>query len=165
MFIVPLQSQSEFWPNFGLQMFWGSSEPDARPSHGWCMGYGAEFLGFLLRCLRNSMFAPLTRAPHLLLRTFTGCSSVRLFRFHVSWSTHGWPGGILAENLSISKDGAKVRRTFALLQIFGQENAKKVHFGGFWGQKWWFTGMIMQGCWAWRKENGDYGCCERDDGG
>ena len=42
------------------------------------------------------MFAPLTRAPHLLLRTFTGCSSVRLFRFHVAWSTHAGRGEISA---------------------------------------------------------------------
>ena len=73
-----------------------------------------------------------------ILRKF-GWRGVRKFygarRKAVSWSTHGWPGGILGENLSISKDGAKVRRTFRVLQIFWQENAKKVHFGGFWGQK------------------------------
>ena len=47
-----------------------------------------------------------------ILREF-GWRGVRKFygarRKAVSWSTHGWPGGILAENLSISKDGAKVR--------------------------------------------------------
>ena len=54
-----------------------------------------------------------------LLRCAAACSQFQVYPLQrletasrskaVSWSTHGWPGGILVENQSISKDGAKVR--------------------------------------------------------
>ena len=41
-------------------------------------------------------------------------------------------GGLTA---SLSKDGAKLRRTFRVFQIFSQKNDEKVHFYGFWAEK------------------------------
>ena len=91
---------ADFWGKSVDGQSYGFTEPDARPFEGRCMTYGVEFLGFLLRCLRNSMFAPLTRAPHLLLKEFydlalsapaalsleatSRVASSWLFRFHVA---------------------------------------------------------------------------------
>ena len=75
------------------------------------------------------MFAPLTRAPHLLLRTFTGCSSVRLFRFHVAWSTHAGRGEISAFfRFAVQR----YVNEMGFCKFFGEKVQKKWDFGDFW---------------------------------
>ena len=43
--------------------------------------------------------------------------------------------GALNEEACLLKDGAKVVRTFRVLQIFSQKNDEKVHFWGLWAEK------------------------------
>ena len=84
---------AEFGRNSVIGSLWNFTEAVARPFEGRRMTYRMKNCTILC-----SMFAPLTRAPHLLLRTSTGPSSVRLNRFMEpvrSSSNGGFVGGRL----------------------------------------------------------------------
>ena len=94
------------------------------------------------------MFAPLTRAPHLLLKEFydlalsapaalsleatSRVASSWLFCFHVAWSTHGWPGGISREIVRLFErrcKGTLMKRGFA--NLFWEKCKKRCIFIDF----------------------------------